>query len=150
VRNKYFDYKLNENGIIVSYGSRISDYQTDVLTRKAVDFISRQAAEAAPFFLLLTPKVPHMNEAALAVPAPRHDGSFADLELPNWQSFNEADVSDKPGFLRTLPPMNPTISLSRPPASASTANRCLQLMIWLEKLLGHWTGLANVARLGGY
>lgn len=92
----YFDYSLNENGEVVSYGSAEADYSTDVLAAKAVSFI--QGTEGQPFFLMFTPHAPHTP----AIPAPRHVGSFA--ELPPWRppNYNEADVSDKPSWVRNL------------------------------------------------
>jgi arylsulfatase A-like enzyme len=90
-RTEYFDYDLNEDGIIVHYGTEASDYQTDVLAQKAVDFINAQSSDV-PFYLVVTPKAPH----GPATPAPRHVGAFANLPFPISPNFNEADVSDKP------------------------------------------------------
>jgi arylsulfatase A-like enzyme len=90
----FHDYTLNENGVLVSYGSDPADYSTDLLRRRAVDYI--RANTAAPFFLVYAPFAPHSP----ATPAPRHAGSFADLppwRPPNW---NEPDVSDKPVWVR--------------------------------------------------
>ena len=41
----YYGYTLNENGTSVQYGSAPSDYSTDVLANKAVDFLDRAAAD---------------------------------------------------------------------------------------------------------
>lgn len=87
---KGFDYRMNENGRIVSYGGRSQDYLTDVLARKAEDLLRRSGG--TPFFLLLTPYAPHHP----ATPAPRHDRLFAGAQVPRTPSFNEEDVSDKP------------------------------------------------------
>ena len=64
----YLDYRLNENGELVSYNARPEAYSTDVLTAKATDFVARAAAEDRPFFLYLAPYAPH----APSTPAPRH------------------------------------------------------------------------------
>ena len=87
---KGFDYQMNENGRIVSYRRRTKDYLTDVLARKAEDFLRRSGG--TPFFLYLTPYAPHHP----ATPAPRHDRLFARAQVPRTPSFNEEDVSDKP------------------------------------------------------
>ena len=87
---KGFNYRMNENGRIVSYGNRTQDYLTDVLARKAEDLLRRSSG--TPFFLYLTPYAPHHP----ATPAPRHDRLFAGAQVPRTPSFNEADVSDKP------------------------------------------------------
>jgi N-acetylglucosamine-6-sulfatase len=97
----YFNvnYKLNENREVVSYGGASEDYLTDVIARKAADHIRRFSNEGRPFFLYLATFAPHSPYNA----APRHKGMFKDAELPRPRSFNEADVSDKPGFIRDLP-----------------------------------------------
>jgi arylsulfatase A-like enzyme len=87
---KGFGYRMNENGRIVSYGERTRDYLTDVLARKAEDFLRR--SRGSPFFLYLTPYAPHHP----ATPAPRHERLFPGEQVPRTPSFNEADVSDKP------------------------------------------------------
>ncbi len=87
---KGFDYQMNENGRIVSYGRRPHDYLTDVLLRKTEDVLRR--SRGAPFFLYLAPYAPHHP----AAPAPRHDRLFASAQVPRTPSFNEDDVSDKP------------------------------------------------------
>lgn len=105
----YYNYDLNENGGIIRYGSATADYSTDLLTRKAEVFIRGQAGSTKPFFLLLTPNAPHTgNETVdgkyhVPTPAPRHKGKFATWPLPAFPSFNEADVSDKPGFVQAVP-----------------------------------------------
>jgi arylsulfatase A-like enzyme len=95
----YFRYTLVENGETVRYGSDDSDYSTDVLRDKAVSFIDRCAGERKPFFLFLNPRAPHLA----AVPAPRHRGRFAELRPWRPPSYDEADVSDKPWFVRKRP-----------------------------------------------
>ena len=88
----YFDYQMNENGKLVSYGSEAADYQTDVLSQKSVSFIRRSAKAGKRFFLYLTPSAPH----GPATPAPRHESLFADTTAPQTASFSEENVSDKP------------------------------------------------------
>ncbi|HZD40048.1 MAG TPA: sulfatase, partial [Terriglobales bacterium] len=96
-----FNYLLNENGKIVSYGQSPGDYLTDILARKASAFIRRAAKEKAPFFLYLATYAPHQP----ATPAPRHAGLYAGVEAPRTPSFDEEDVSDKPAFVRNRPPL---------------------------------------------
>ena len=97
-----YDYVLNENGQTVHYGSEPEDYLNDVLTGKATQVIRTSAAADEPFFLYVLPYNPHSPSVA----APRHEGMFADAELPRPPSFDEADVSDKPAFIRGLPPLD--------------------------------------------
>jgi N-acetylglucosamine-6-sulfatase len=96
-KDEYYNYKVNENGQIVFYGSDPEDYLTDVEAGKATDFIRRTTA---PFFIYLAPSAPHGNPPT---PAPRHVGFFADMMAPRPPSFNEADMSDKPTWLRSHP-----------------------------------------------
>lgn len=96
-KNAYdgYDYVLNENGVLVAYSPAEKNYFTDVLSRKAVDFIVRADQDDTPFFLYLAPFAPHEP----ATPAYRHLELFSDLTVPQTPSFNEADVSDKgPGL----------------------------------------------------
>ena len=97
----YFNvnYKLNENGEVVTYGGAPEDYLTDVIADKAADHIRRFSAEGRPFFLYVATFAPHSPYN----PAPRHKGMFKDAELPRPPSFNEEDVSDKPSFISELP-----------------------------------------------
>lgn len=97
-----YKYTLNENGKMVDYeetGEGESQYMTDVLARKTVDFIKRSSEGDAPFFIYLSTYAPH----APVQPASRHLALFPDLKIPRTPSFNEADVSDKPDGIRLDP-----------------------------------------------
>lgn len=98
-RPGYFDYTLVENGVEVLYGHAEADYSTDVLAARVVGFI-REHAGRQPFFVYFTPFAPHEP----AIPAPRHAGSFSGA--PPWRppNYDEADVADKPGWVRDIPP----------------------------------------------
>jgi arylsulfatase A-like enzyme len=99
-----FKYTLNENGVFVDYeenGQKPSQYMTDVLSRKVVNFIRRSENDPAPFFIYLSTFAPHEP----AKPAPRHAELFPELQAPRTASFNEVDVSDKPDGIRHDPLM---------------------------------------------
>ena len=96
-----YNYTLNENGRMVAYGDRPEHYLNDVLTDKAVEVIRKASATGQPFFVYVLPYTPHSPSVA----APRHEGMFADAELPRTPAFDEADVSDKPEFIRRIPPL---------------------------------------------
>lgn len=89
----YYDYSLNENGRLVQYRERPSDYSTSVLLRRSLEFIEKARS---PFFLMLAPAAPHFA----AIPAPEDEGRFAKLKPYRPPSFNEPDVSDKPWKVR--------------------------------------------------
>jgi arylsulfatase A-like enzyme len=96
IRSAYRDYKLSVDGRVSAYGTAPEDYSTDVLAREAETFI-RQAE--GPLFLYLAPAAPH----GPAPPAPGDEDAFADL--PPWrpESYDEANVTDKPTWVRALP-----------------------------------------------
>ena len=96
-----FAYNLNENGEVVRYGRRRQDFMTDVLSRNAAEVIREAAESGQPFFLYVAPFAPH-GPAAFA---PRHDHLFPRARLPRRPAFDERDVSDKPSFIRSLPPL---------------------------------------------
>src|ERR671915_1296004 len=109
---RFYDYTLNENGRLVTYGSDPASYQADVYSRKAVDAIRRLAPATTPFFLSVAFLAPHSGgpresddprNFATPVPAPRHRNRYGSEPLPQPASFNEADVSDKPAGIRSRP-----------------------------------------------
>ncbi|MEW2355405.1 sulfatase [Spirillospora sp. NPDC029432] len=99
---KNYDYTLSENGKAVRYGNRPSDYLTDVLAGKAVDFVNRSTT-ARPFLLKVSTFAPH----APFTPAPRHANLFGNVKAPRGPAFNEADISDKPRWMHEWPKIGP-------------------------------------------
>jgi arylsulfatase A-like enzyme len=99
----YTGYSMNENGTLVSYGHDPKDYSTDVLRDKATSFIEDSASTGRPFFLYLAPYAPH----GPSTPASRHTNAFLSEEAPRVPSFDEADVSDKPAWVRSFPELSP-------------------------------------------
>jgi N-acetylglucosamine-6-sulfatase len=97
--SNYYDYKINDDGRIIHYGSSSADYETDVIAKHAMNFIGASAMARVPFFAFVAPRAPHSP----ATPAKRdrhvHDG----LKSQRLPSFNEKDVSDKPPWIRKLP-----------------------------------------------
>ena len=92
-----YNYTLNENGRLAQYGETPADYLTDVMRDRAVDFIQRAAASPKqPLFVYFATYAPHEP----FTPAPRHASLFPDVIAPRPPSFNEADVSAKPEFIR--------------------------------------------------
>jgi N-acetylglucosamine-6-sulfatase len=90
----YYGYKLNIDGHL---DAQVRDvYSTDLLASAAVRFIRRAPS---PFFLYFAPFAPHPP----ATPAVRHEDAFPNLEPWRPPSYNEADVSDKPGWLSSYP-----------------------------------------------
>src|SRR5215211_3167968 len=92
-----YNYVLNENGALVGYGRQPSDYLTDVLAEKGAAFVARAAIEVRrPFFLEISTFTPHSP----FTPAIRHNGDFPRVKAPRTPAFDEADMADKPRWLR--------------------------------------------------
>jgi N-acetylglucosamine-6-sulfatase len=105
---RMYRYELNENGRVNRYGKKSKNYATDVYADLAASFIRRSSRGPKPFFLTLAPVAPHSDTTRSNPPNPqparRDIGRFADKKLPRPRSFNEADVSDKPFFVRKHEP----------------------------------------------
>jgi N-acetylglucosamine-6-sulfatase len=99
---RYFDFPVDDNGVVRRFSGQDS-YQTDLLADTAVRSIRRAASLHKPFMLWFTPAAPHDP----ATPAPRDDGKTHDEPVPDPPSLNEADVQDKPSFIRSLPLLKP-------------------------------------------
>ena len=107
----YYDYTLNHNGVLKTYGDKPEDYSTDVYADLAAQAIRNATKAGKPFFLNVAPLAPHTvavasaarKEGLPAVPAPRHTDRFATAELPRYPNFNEADISDKPAVEAFFP-----------------------------------------------
>ncbi len=99
-RNIYaqYNYDVLNNGVRERYGTDPEEYQVDVLTAKSLDFIDQTPAEQ-PLFLYVAPTATHTPWVA----APRHEGAYAGTEIPLPNNWGEADVSDKPAWVRQLP-----------------------------------------------
>jgi N-acetylglucosamine-6-sulfatase len=144
---RVYDYALNENGRLVSYGTEPEDFKQDVLTEKAAGLIDRWAPGRRPFFLFLAHTAAHVGGPnpnpnppsdcdGFAKPAPRHANVFDDEPLPRPPSFDEADVSDKPAKVRALPRLTPERV-----AEIEREYRCR-----LESLLSVDEGVEEIAR----
>jgi arylsulfatase A-like enzyme len=99
VHAQYEDYVLSVDGELERYGSEPQDYSTDVLADHAAAFL-RDATK--PAFLLLAVAAPHWP----GTPAERHVGA----PVPPWEpppSVDEADVADKPPWIRRLSRLGP-------------------------------------------
>ncbi|HET6449031.1 MAG TPA: sulfatase [Conexibacter sp.] len=91
-----FGYRLAHTVRVVHHGFRAKDYLTNVLAREGLDFLDASVAEGAPFMLNVWTFAPH----APAIPAPRDAHRFNGLTAPHDPAFDEADLSDKPAWLR--------------------------------------------------
>jgi N-acetylglucosamine-6-sulfatase len=85
----YYNYSINDNGHLVHYGKKPSDYSTNVLAHKAVQFI-QQARH--PFFLYFAPVAPHLP----AIPAKQDQGKLENIAPIHSPDFNQRNVGKEP------------------------------------------------------
>jgi len=94
----YYDYTMNIDGSFVSYGHTAADYSTDVLAGYAVHEIEQTPSDQ-PLFMVVAPSAPH----GPAIPAPRDIGTVVGGPTRWPRNVNEANMSDKPRYMRKLP-----------------------------------------------
>ncbi len=98
----YYNYQLIERTPqtptphLTFYGDQPRDYQTDVFTDLAGNFINDRGVSNQPFWLNLWFNSPH----GPFDPAPRDLNLLAGTPLPKLPAFNEKNISDKPRWLR--------------------------------------------------
>ena len=96
-----YNYQLNENGNIANYGHAPSDYLTNVLAGKAVDFVHRAQFTGKPFALEVATFAPHKP----SVPAPIDAHSLPDLAAPQSPAFGVRSTN-APSWLADLPALD--------------------------------------------
>jgi N-acetylglucosamine-6-sulfatase len=79
-----FSYSLSQDGKIVRYGNKPTDYLTDVVSGLGVQFIKQAAG--TPFFLEVATFAPH----APYTPAPRDAAALPGLRAPRTPAFDAA------------------------------------------------------------
>jgi arylsulfatase A-like enzyme len=85
----YYNYSINDNGHLEHYGNKPSDYSTNVLAHKAVQFI--QGARH-PFFLYFAPVAPHLP----AIPDKRDQKKLENIAPIHSPAFNQRNVGKEP------------------------------------------------------
>jgi arylsulfatase A-like enzyme len=98
----YYRFRLSRNGQVVSYGGpdNPGGYSTTILGADATRFI-RSVPNGRPLFLYFAPKAPHSS----VTPETKYRDALTSLPPYRPPNFNEADVSDKPTWLRQTPPL---------------------------------------------
>lgn len=98
----YYGYTVIQQGVPTRYGTADEHYATDVFADRAIQFL-HEAPRDRPFFLWFAPTAPHPPWVSAA----RHRGEYADLPLVGSPGVREADVADKPAWVRALPVLGP-------------------------------------------
>ncbi len=96
----YNDPNLNVNGTWAVHPG----YLTYIFRDYALQFLDQASQQSKPFLLVYSSRAPH----APAVPAPEDKNLLQDLPPYRPPSFNEADVSNKPGSISGMPLMTTT------------------------------------------
>ncbi len=97
----YKDPNLNVNGA----WSVHPGYITYIFRDYVLQFLDQASKQSKPFVLIYAAKAPH----APARPAPEDMDLLQDLAPYRPPSFNEADVSDKPNSISSIPLMTPQL-----------------------------------------
>ena len=95
-----YNYTMNDNGTLVRYGNKPTDFLNDVITDKATNFI--ETAES-PFFLELSTYSPHKPAPVATRNALKHGGTVA----PRNPAYNTYGV-DEPKWMKDKKPLNAT------------------------------------------
>src|ERR1700704_1385071 len=90
-----YNYDFSDNGKFLRAGRAPTDYLTDVLAAKAVDFVKQSAG--SPFAIEVATFSPH----APYTPAPRDADKFPGLTAPRSPAFNAAPEASMPQWLKT-------------------------------------------------
>ena len=112
----YYGFTFNDNGRLRNFVPATAYYQTDVMTDKAVRLIGRASDRKRPFFMWAAYLAPHYQFGGPSEPddpegiptpepSPLDRDSFASEPLPMDESFDEADIADKPAPIQDFPPL---------------------------------------------
>ncbi len=113
----YYGATFSDNGAPVVEGAGKPGYTTRVMNHRALDFIGGAQTDPRPFFLMLAHVAPHAAQSTgpgpcgvggLPIPDGGKLGSWRDAPLPKPPSFDERNVSDKPDWISTRPPLGHT------------------------------------------
>jgi N-acetylglucosamine-6-sulfatase len=123
-----YNYWLNENGSVRWHGDAPRDYLTDVLSRKASAFITRNADAGRPFALEIAPFAPHLP----AVPAPRDANLFSAKRAPRGGAWDRLP-DHAPAWLAGFPKLR---LHDRRRIDAIYRNRLRSIQA-IDRMLGH-------------
>lgn len=101
---KYTDTVINHNGKMSTYPG----YVTDLYAKRTNNTIRSFSEADKPFVMYVSHLAPHGAEGERPpIPAKRHRGTVKPRHLPKITS--EADVTDKPSWIRRLPKSTPVL-----------------------------------------
>ena len=113
----YYGAPFSDNGAAVSAGTDSGGYTTRVMNNQALDFIRGATTDPRPFFLMLAHIAPHAaantgpgpcGVGGLPIPDGGKLAKWKNAPLPKPPSFDEHNLSDKPDWIATRPPIGHT------------------------------------------
>lgn len=102
--SKYYGYTVctGNNGSEVHGNDYATDYFTDRIANRTLEFLANVTAHKAPFFAMTgTPASHGPND-----PAPQYSETYAGMKAPRLPSWNIAPNPDKHYLLRHILPMD--------------------------------------------
>jgi N-acetylglucosamine-6-sulfatase len=147
----------NINGVVHAFPGR---YSTDVLAEQAREVMDGFGRSRAPWFVWWTPTAPHHGlpvEPDDPQPTRRGDGDFDEWDTPgrpNWVKGRfdkvvthgsgtplhhpaEADVKDKPIYLRKLPPLTAVEKAAETEITRQRAESLYALDVQIRRTIAH-------------
>jgi len=105
VRNsRYYNYTLNNNGVIEYHGDDYGkDYLPDLITNTSIKFINKMERSKSPFMAVLAYPAPHGPEDS----APQYQDQFLNVTSHHTPAYNNAPNPDKQWILRHTQQMLP-------------------------------------------
>ena len=122
----YDNYRFGVDGSITLHGDAPADYSTTVISDMALSFLDQTRQR---FFLYLAPYAPHEPNT----PSPQDRGTFR--TVPPWRpgpGYFEPDVTDKPTWVRRLPPRTP----GRDASIGALRRRTYQTLAAVDRMVG--------------
>jgi N-acetylglucosamine-6-sulfatase len=138
--SKYYSYTVSDNGVAVKHGTDYeADYLTDVVKRRALQFIKENAPSGDPLFLFLAAPSAHDP----FTPAPQYKGKFAGTLAPRTPSWNNSGTG-KHRLLREYPPLDPTYNNA---VSDPGYEHRLETLLSVDDLIGEVVAAVEAAGL---
>lgn len=120
----YYNYKMNENGVIINYGSNYdTDYLPNVMLNKTLEFIN---ATQEPFFIYFSLPSPHQP----ADPPPQYSSLLNGTISPRIPSWNKL-TPDKHWFVEYFSVMNDNVVAY----SDLLYRRRLLTLMWVDQII---------------
>ena len=103
-------YKLARNGHERAFGTSNKKYKTTILGSMAVRALQGALDGSDPFFMVFAPTAPHSELTIEGCPDPRLPPGtrrlMRDLRAPRTRSWDEANLTDKPKYVKAFPRMS--------------------------------------------